>query len=170
MVFETEKIYPDPRYRGQEGATIVTNSAIFDVLIQMNGLTPSETAALKSGQLRYGVYVEEAVPFLLLDFPSAKFNVDASFNFHAVMASDRTAWLEAEANAVTLIGIEGKNYKVVSIRLCGFDLDFVAAFKSAAAQQLVAYSNTVDVNRKINNITARLSTEQMMSKTKMYKL
>jgi len=170
MLIENGKPYPDPRFRNNEGATIITNSALFDVLILIPGITGKEEKAFKTGTLRYGVFVQDDIPFLLLDFPDAGLTLDASYNFHKVDPQHQLEWLAAEGNAVHIVAAEQRTYHVKAQRFVGLDLAVPAAIKAAAARQLASHPNMQSVDMGIQKITARFTTEMMMKQAKMYRL
>ena len=167
MVIKVGEKYPDNRYKNaQDGAIIATNTGLFDVIVLMQGLTSNEIKALNTGKFRYGVYTIANVPIWVFDF--GDFTLDAPFNFHKVEESERHAWLETEANAVSIIGIERQNYKVVSLRFCGLDTELVKQFKEIAANQLRLYENSQAVEYATAQILGQYSTEKMIENTKMY--
>lgn len=170
MIIENGKPYPDPKFKGREGATILTNEAFFDVLILNPGITAKEEKAFKTGALRYGMFEKNDVPFLLLDFPDADLTLDAPFSIHKLFEEVQEKWVEAEGNACHIVGVEQRSYYVKSQRFVGFNLEFVSAFRTVAARQLRSHPNAQSVDLATQRILHSLTTADMMKAAKMYRL
>jgi hypothetical protein len=170
MVIKVGAPYPDARYKNTEGAVIANNEQNFDILIVMQGITEPERKAFAKGKMRYGIFTEGGIPFFLLSFPDAQFTCDAPMNFHKLHTENRAEWLQSDANAINVISIEKRNYNVLSIRFCGLEPSVIKEFKASAETQLARYTTKEDVDRAINIILNRFTTEQMIGKAKMYTL
>jgi hypothetical protein len=170
MIIENEKPFPDIRYRHNLGLTVIPDAASFMLLANIDQLRMAEIVALKRGKLRYGVYVNECIPFFLLDLPEVKMTLDASFNIFKFEPSAVGQWLAAEANAVQLVTVKYENFIVKGQRLMGLNLDCMKKIKEACAEQQIRYENKTQVHNMAVRIYNAISTDDMIKHSKMYML
>lgn len=97
-------------------------------------------------------------------------SVDACINFLQVFQDKADGWLNSESNLINLYLIDAKTNILRGIRLIGVQKDFANLVRDTCEAQDSAYSTHTEVQSIIDRITANVTTEQMMSKIKMYKL
>jgi len=61
----------------------------FDIYCWMTAPSSKEVQAWKRGWLRYGAFISNDVPFVLLYFPEVKTSLDVSINIHAEREKNR---------------------------------------------------------------------------------
>lgn len=170
MIIENEKPFPDLRYRNHLGLTVIPHGSSFMLLANIDGLIMAEIKALKRGKLRYGVYVNNNIPFFLLDFPEIKMTLDSSFNIFKFEQSFADEWIKGEANAVELITVKAETFTVKGQRLMGIDLECMKQIKEVCIEQQKTYSNQKEVDNMLVRICDAVSTDEMIKRSKMYTL
>lgn len=169
MILENGKPYPDARYRHNEGLTIVPTDTSFFLLAIISRLTDAEIAAWKEGAMRYGIFVSSGVPFFLLDFPSVKMTLDASFNALKLDPKNARRWVgDAEANLLHMVLVEHSNFIVRAQRAIGMRPEVPVALKAAAFAQIQSGDSKRAIDERINLIARTFTTADMIAAGKMY--
>lgn len=172
LTIETGKPYPDPRYRDHEGLVIVPTETSFFLLAIIPSLKPKEIAAWKSGTLRYGMFLSASgVPFILLDFPSIKMTLDASFNAAKLSSQHAATWLAADpGNLVHIVLVSAEDYVVRAQRAIGVQAEVPALLKDAALSHRTTGATATEIDERIRRIMSTFSTADMIQSGKMYSL
>jgi hypothetical protein len=170
MVIENEKPFPDLRYRNNIGLTVIPYGSSFMLLANIDQLIMAEIKALKRGKLKYGVYINNNIPFFLLDLPEIKMTLDSSFNIFKFEQTAVDNWLNNEANAVELITVKAETFIVKAQRLMGIELDCMKQIKEACIEQQKAYTSQKEVDSMIVRICNAVTTDDMIKRSKIYTL
>lgn len=123
-----------------EGPAPVLVGGSFDVFFFYGGLSPAEVRGFAAGALTCGVYVEDAIPVLVLDIEGFG-GLEVAFNIFAEPEDKRRAFFEAqptlgEANIVLCGHPDSTVLAVRTIRPGAF---LVSEIKKACLDQLALY-------------------------------
>ena len=136
----------------------------FDVICWANGLTSKERQAWRRGTLRYGVFVQETIPFFLLYFPDIKWSMDVSLNVLADKKRGRPyqQYLSGNGNAVNLYLIDAKTNTIKGMRMIGIEWQAAERIREACEKQLAEYPSAIAVDAALGKILRTKTTEEMM--------
>jgi hypothetical protein len=153
--------YPHPLPAG-EGLIIQTMpGGTIDIVAKLIQPSSREVTTFRQGTFRWGVFVEDAIPVVVVQFPDEKLELDGPYNFHKVVASSRAEWLQGAANAVTLFLVDEKNI-IRTMRLIGAEPAMMQVLRDAAAEQLTRYETATDVDYAINILQSKRSLSAML--------
>ncbi len=159
--YQVGQPFPDTRYNtGAEGGTVRFNESSFDVLIVLRGLSNEELNAFKSGNLRYGLFCKNSIPFLVVDVDS-QFNFEASFNIRKLEAAKLQPWLQSGAGLITFVLIEQRGFTIAALKAVSLPSDISKKLTTSLTEQLATYQTKDEVDRQITRIMNQYSTEQM---------
>jgi hypothetical protein len=165
--FEVGKEFPLKSYKNfSDFGLIEVNSSLFDFIIGMVKPTSKEKMTIRREPLRYGCYYENYVPFLIIDFRFQNINFDATINIFKIDQNSVEEWLNTEANSVNLFLIDTATNIIEGIRLIGLDMNFVKELKDNLRKQLLL-SNKEEVEKTIDDVYRKYSTQDLINKIKM---
>lgn len=167
--YEVGKPFPHEGYRGRDAVYAMVNEAFFDIVIVINKPTQSEKKTIKHEPMRYGAYIENSVPFVIIDFRFQDLNFDCSINFHKVSEKDRENWFKEKSNAMNIFLVDSTTYNLEAIRFVGVELDFASVLKDSLKEQ-IEFLTLADVENTISKIYQLYPTNELIKKTKMYNL
>lgn len=167
--YEVNQIFPFPHPApGAEISLSEISTAFFDVKSYLHEPTPDEIKDWRRGQLRYGFYFEDNIVFFLLKLET--FSLDVSINVLKIKTPEhREQWLNAEGKLINIFLIDTKSNILRGMRTLSIPMELADRVKDVLETQQ-DYGTAEAVEKKIIEITGRLTTEQMISKTKMFKL
>jgi hypothetical protein len=171
-VFSVGEPFPDERYKKvTDGCLARWNTSFFDALGFLPDLHPAEIKAWRNGTLQYGVFVEDHIPFFLIDFGN-NFSFDMSFNLMKVADEEaRLAWLDhSDANGINMILTEKKDFTIKAMRLIGIKLTVAQLIRNVLSVQINHYKSHEEVEAKIIQLTNKYSIRQMILKAQMHNL
>jgi hypothetical protein len=157
-------------YNRSDGMTPIIDGASLTFLAVLRGANESEIHAFRRGSLRYGLYAEESIPFILWEFRG--YEMDCHINMHKEPPDKRDAFLagEPEANAVQLYLVDGATDIVRGIRLVGTQPAFVQEIKQLCFDQLSAYASAAVVDAAAEKVLALNSIKDMLRRGRTWKL
>ena len=123
-----------------EGPAPVLVGGGFEVFCFYGELTPAEVRGFSSGGISCGVYVEEAIPVLVLDIEEFG-GLEVAFNIFAEPENKRRAFFEAapQAGSANLILCDHPGSVVRAVRTIRPGAMLLAEIKSACFDQLSLY-------------------------------
>ncbi len=125
-----------------EGPAPVLVGGGFEVFCFYAGLTPAEVRGFASGHIACGVYVEEAIPVLVLDIEGFG-GLEVAFNIFAEPENKRRAFFEAapQAGSANLILCDHPDSIVRAVRIIRPGAMLLGEIKNACFDQLSLYRN-----------------------------
>lgn len=168
--YEVNKPFPYPHPRpGMEITLSELNEAFFDVKAYLSDPTPDEIRDWRKGKLRYGLYFQDDIPFFILAFEN--WDLDININILKVKkGEDIDKWLNAEGNIINLYLIDARTNILKAMRTISVSLNCSEGIRDVLEMQSQNYDSVQEVDTKIYEIQNSLTTHQMRSKGKMYKL
>ena len=169
MLYKVGEPFPDDRFNSHpEGAVITFNEHSFDVIGLLDRPSTQEVKTWKTGKLYYGLFQQDDVPFLLLDFRyPIKFNLDAPVNAYKI--TEPIVWSFGEGNLVTLFLVDRRNYRLMAMRSIGIELTMAQSLRQVMRNQVENYPDQAVVDGKISLLLNRVPTEEMIANSSMHK-
>lgn len=151
-----------------EGPAPVLAGGGFDVFFFYGGLSGAEVRGFATGALTCGVYVEDAIPVLVLDIEGFG-GLEVAFNIFAEPEDKRRAFFEApptlgEANIVLCGHPESVVLAVRAIRPGPF---LVSEIKKACLDQLCLYRDITHCFRAMSRLYDQIDPEDMRGRVLM---
>jgi len=164
--------FPEEKYcpKNQDACRLMINDGLFDIVFSLNRLSQREIQIMRSGNLKYGVFVREEVPFFMVKLTLDEGEVmvyEFSLNAHAIKPEYRDEWLVDDANAISFFIIESSTGILQGMRMIGIDYEVAREMKRMAARQLIEYKDYKEVDAKINEIQNQYDPEDMLRLTKL---
>ena len=168
--YHVGQLYPDDNEaNGEEKVRTQTSTVFFDVLYY-SPPDPECIGAWKKSPLRYGLFVEENIPFFLIEFPDMKWRFYCSLNFHLVSENHTNLWLNSTYNIITLYLLHYKTNTILAMRTISIKPAIAERLRDILETQLASFTSANEVENRIQRIQSRFSTSQMIKKTNMFKL
>jgi len=133
----------------------------------LSEITNQELQTWKTGKFKYGLFIRESIPFLLIDFGDG-FNFDCSFNIYKVKQEYSSAWLESKANLVNLFLVDRNSYTTKAMRATGLQLAFMDELKAALTEQHKKYNSKDSVDVIIKQCEAKFTIDAMLKRSQLY--
>ena len=170
--FEVGQPLPLPLFNppGHEECRVSFNEAFIDIVYWVVGNDADAVRTLTNVKLEYGLYTSEDVVFFLVSFPTADWNFDVSLNIKKVQEDKVEDWLNSEANAINLYICDCNTNNLLGMRMIGIEMKAAEAIRDFLEKQNERYFNGVAVDLIINHLTQKLTTHDMIQRTKMYRL
>ena len=168
--YEVNKPFPlPPPMPGAEATLSDITTSFFDVKCYMSEPTPDEIQDWRKGNLRYGLFELDACPFFILAFET--WNLDISVNVLKIKKSeDIDTWLNTEGNVINLFLIDAGTNILKAMRMISVPRNVAEGLKDILEEQTHRYDNRDQVEKRIAEIQHTISTDNMISRTKMYKI
>ena len=140
----------------------------FEVFFFYGGLTPEEVQGFAEGALTCGVYVEQAVPVLVLDIEGFG-GLEVAFNIHAETEDKRRAFFESLPGLGTarLVLCDHPSSVVRAIRAIRPGSGLIAEIKKACFDQLTLYRDMAQCFAAMSRVYAAIGPEEMRELTIM---
>ena len=167
--YEVNQVYPFPHPQpGLEISLSEINTAFFDVKNYLHNPTPEEIKDWRRGNLKYGFYFENNIVFFLLQLETM--SLDVSINILKVKTEEqREAWLNEEGKVINIFLIDAATNILKGMRMFSIPMELAERLKDTLETQQ-NYEDVKIIDEKISEITNRLTTEDMISRTKMFRL
>ena len=151
-----------------EGLMPVINGPSFDIIALYSGLSTREVKDWQDGRLRYGVFVQEGIPFLLLDLGKV-WELDISLNMFGESRESRRAFFEGdpETTEVHLVLASYPSVVILAKRTVRLDPEDMRRIKEACLTQLSAYPSAQACRRVIDRISAAYDSTAMRKRAGM---
>ena len=145
-----------------EGPAPMLAGGGFDVFFFYGGLTPDETRSFVSGALSCGVYVEDAIPVLVLDIEGFG-GLEVAFNIHAEPEDKRRAFFESAPSlaAANIVLCDHPDPVVQAVRAIHPGPWIMADIKKACLDQLSLYQDLAHCFRAMARIYSSIGPEDM---------
>jgi len=171
QISSTGEAFPRPYTKADGLAAYFDQGALYFVITLANP-TPDEISGIRRGAARYGVYVSDAIPFIILDFKTAKTSFDCYINIlreEHFLARDAFLSEDPESCLLTVFLVDWKTGTLEGLRTVGADHDFIATIRSACLEQLARYSSEQEVTNHGQKVLGSFSTPDLSKKARMYK-
>jgi hypothetical protein len=165
--YEIGKPYPHGLPSREGFMILVREGGTFDLMAKMSQLRANEKDEFRKGSFQWGVYVEDAIPIVVIEFFNTKISFDAPFNIYKLFSTERERWLDGQGNAVTIF-LADERHILHSIRLVGAEPAMMQVLRDAAREQLTRYASSAEVERAQQAIMARSHTAAMLKNTQLY--
>lgn len=151
-----------------EGPAPMLAGGGFEVFFFYSGLTPEEVRGFGSGALTCGVYVQEAIPVLVLDIEGFG-GLEVAFNIHAEPEDKRRAFLESSPapGAAHLVLCDYPQSVVRAARAIRPGPRVMAEIKSACLDQLSLYRDMAHAFRAMGRLFDSIDPEEMRERVVM---
>jgi len=151
-----------------EGPAPMLAGGGFEVFFFHGGLTPSEVRGFASGALTCGVYVEDAIPILVLTIDGFG-GLEVAFNIHAEPEDKRRAFFESAPaqGAAHLVLCDYPESVVRAVRAIRPGPWLMAEIKKACLDQLCLYKDLAHCFRAMARIYDSIGPEDMRERVLM---
>lgn len=146
------------------------NKEFLDVIFYNTSKSKDYSKAWGQATLRYGLYVENNIPFLLVELPSEKKSYCLPVNVYEIGQNDRTNWLKETDTTMNVFLINATSNVIESMRTIAFNTSIAGELRKVCQAQLVHYKDSTTISQAINAIVGKLSATMMIAKAKMISL
>ncbi len=166
--YEVGKRFPHPEYLNRgEITTAIINSAFFDVVCVIGGISPNEKKDWSKGKLSVLLYEKEQIPFVVFAFDT--WNFDVSININKVQQNKIDDWLNASGNIINLYLVEASSGVLVAMRMISIPASMAEKIRDMCETQSELSAQHIDL--KIKSILELVTTQEMVTgSTLKYKL
>ena len=167
--YEVNTLFPFPHPSpGAEIAISELNTPFFDVKNYLHNPTTEEIKDWRRGNLKYGFYFENNIAFFLLLLETM--SLDVSINILKIKTDEqREVWLNTEGKVINIFLIDTETNILKAMRMFSIPMELAERLKDTLEAQQ-DYEDVKIVDAKIAEISNRLTTEDMITRTKMFKL
>jgi len=146
------------------------NREFLDVIFY--NLSKSKDYAKAWGQatLRYGLYVENNIPFVLVELAAEKKNYSLPVNVHEISQSERAKWIGETDATMNIFLINAANNMIESVRTITFNAAIAAELRKVCQAQLTQYKDATSVSQAAAAIASQKNAPTMITKAKMISL
>lgn len=156
---------------GQDHTRAEITPGFIDILCFMSDPASDEIHEFRKGKISYGVFVLDNIPFFIVDFDNGKWNVDASVNLlNMTSQEDQTGWLNGNGNLTTLFLVDVSTNILRAMRTISVTAATSDLIRDTLELQSEKYADKSQVELRIAQIQHTISTAQMISRCKMFKL
>lgn len=146
------------------------NKEFLDIVFYNTSKSKDYPKAWEKGSLRYGLYVENGIPFVLSELPQEKRAYAIAINMYEVAANSRTSWLQETEATMNAFLINAGNNMIEGMRTINFNSALAADLRKACQAQLTQYKDAAGVTAAVNTIVAKTNAATMIGKGKMISL
>ncbi|TAH18585.1 MAG: hypothetical protein EAZ08_11165 [Cytophagales bacterium] len=146
------------------------NREFLDVIFY--NLSKSKDYAKAWGQsaLRYGLYVENNIPFVLVELAAEKKSYSLPINAYEISQSERSKWLGETEATMNVFLINATNNMIESVRSITFNASIAAELRKTCQAQLTQYKDAASVSQATATIASQKNAPTMITKAKMISL
>lgn len=169
MNFRVGEKYPLP-YRPYENMTPVLDNATLSFVVVMMGMTRKKERALCNGELSFGLFAHEAIPFVICDFVGCA-TYDCCINIHFAPPGIRDAFLDRADHPAAMVQfhfIEGTSGILRGLRSIAAPGGFLAGIRQQCLAQLMRYATADAVLHEAALIMDRFSPRELMARAQTY--
>lgn len=139
--------------KGIEVCQAHTNQSFFDVLYYTNSRDREEITTWEKGCLRYGLYIEEALPFFASEFLASPINFVVSLNIFKMGNEEQVLkWFNDKSTDITLYLIDASTNMLLAKRLIVVAGELAHRIKECLVEQIEVYLDSNAVTRSILEI------------------
>ncbi|MCU0393525.1 MAG: hypothetical protein MUE81_20615 [Thermoflexibacter sp.] len=146
------------------------NKEFLDVAVYNTSKSKDYPKAWEKTTLRYGLYVESDVPFLLIELPQESKNYSLIVNGYDINQNDRNSWLKETGATMNIFLINASSNIIESMRTINVSASIASELRKAIQAQLVKYKDASAVSAAANLIASQKNTATMIAKGKMISL
>jgi hypothetical protein len=147
----------------REGVIPVIEGAGLGIYLFYSNLKKQEINSIQKGELFYGLFNGESIPFFVINIPGA-FDFIVSIDLSLEEPETRKKWF-TEGNVLSLILCDYPSLTVRALRMIGVDSLILGEFKTRCFDSI---NRGIDYNQAANEIQGRLSNRAMMEATEMH--
>jgi hypothetical protein len=155
---------------GYELSRISFTPGFFDVIYWIPGYQSDQMQSWEHAHLQYGVYEATYIPFCLFHFPAKGWYFDVSLNVYAMQEELLQKWLQQTDTGIHMLLCDCYSNVVLEKRTISIDPYIAAYIRERLKQQKRHYQNAYAVQKQIEHIMDKTTTEEMLKKTSMHKL
>lgn len=146
------------------------NREFLDVIFY--NLSKSKDYAKAWGQatLRYGLYVENNIPFVLVELAAEKKSYSLPVNMYEISQSDRSKWVGETDTTVNVYLINAANNMIEAMRSIAFNAAMAAELRKTCQAQLTQYKDAASVSQAATTIASQKNAPTMIANAKMISL
>jgi len=151
-----------------QGTMPVLNGPSFDVIAFYSDLSHREVRDWQEGRLRYGVFIQEGIPILLLDLGKT-WRLDIYLNIFREPSESRRPFFEGdpESTDVHLALASYPSVIVMAKRSIRIDPSHMMQIKEACFTQLSAYHSAEECSCVIDRIYARYDSKALRQRARL---
>jgi hypothetical protein len=166
--FEVGKRYPLP-FRQFDSMTPALDGASLTFTVSMGRPKEKEIMGFRRGQLDYGLYTYEGIPFILCNFKGCA-ELDSYINMRVEPKEKRDAFLfgEAEANLLQFYLVDNATGILRGTRVIGADTNFVPDIRATCVDQLSRYASSHEIIAVAQTLMSKYTIKDMMQRAKMF--
>jgi hypothetical protein len=161
----TDLIKSFPRMSAGMGYLVGFRDNTLVCVMREGALNDGEIEAIRTGQIKYGVFIRGYIPFILFGFSFGTFEFPV--NAYAVFA-DRGKLLEQYKGLVSFMVYDNNIPRLVAGRSVNLSKGVVRQLKSSLIRQLNQYRNEQSVNMYIIKIEDKYSAVQMTERSTIF--
>jgi len=157
--YEVGKRFPHEQYLGKGEITIaILNTAFFDVLCLLNGISADERKDWRKGKLKIYLYEQSDIPFICFAFEN--WNFDVNINIGKVTDEQIEEWLNSDANIINLFLVDAITGTLEAMRMISIPKTMSGRIRDICEEQSSRASAETD--RLIQATLAGISTTFMI--------
>ncbi len=140
------------KMKGMQNYMAQFHATFFDGLYYLKTPSPAQKAAWKTSPLAYGVYVENNIPFFLLEFPKEKWSFLTPLNAFSAAANDRQTWINGSDTVLNLFLLNADTNITENIRTLKTDAAIAKKIRETCKIQLTQFASQTAVETAISQI------------------
>ncbi len=145
------------------------NKEFLDIIFYNTSKSKDYPKAWEKANLRYGIYSERDIPFLLVDFPQEGKSYALPVNFYEISANERSDWLKGTETTMNLFLLNPNNI-IEAMRTLHANALIASELRKVGLHQLNTYKDINAVKEAISQVLAQKNTSTMIAKGKMVSL
>ena len=146
------------------------NKEFLDIVFYNTSKSKDYPKSWEKATLRYGLYVENNIPFILSELPQEKRTYAIAINMYDVAQASRSSWVQESEATMNIFLINATNNMIEGMRTITFNAALAADLRKACQAQLAQYKDAAGVSTAINAIVTKTNATAMIGKGKMISL
>jgi hypothetical protein len=163
--FEVGKKFPLP-YRQQDGMSPMLDDVTLAFIVSLSGVTKIEKQSFCKDPVKYGVWVEQSIPFILWNY--SKFQLDCYIDILVEPKEKRDVFLDGWGNLLQSYLVDPRTGILAGMRSIGAVDSFMSKIKNACTEQVYKYSSSAEIAAKAQDIQHNYSLAKMLQLAEMY--
>ena len=157
--YEVGKRFPHEKYLGTGEVTVaVLNTAFFDVVCVLGGITSDERKDWRKGKLAIYLYEQSNIPFICFAFEN--WNFDVSINIGKISEDQVDEWLNSESNLINLFLVDATTGNIEAMRMISIPQKLAERIRDICEKQ--TENSNSETERILNATLAGISTQFMI--------
>ncbi len=157
--YEVGKPFPHKNYLGKGEVTIaILNTAFFDVVCVLSGISPNERKDWRKGKLTVCLYEQASIPFICFVFEN--WNFDVNINIGKVQPDKIDEWLNSEGNIINLFLVDAITGKLEAMRMISIPQSMAERIRDICEQQ--SDCDLSEIDKTIQATLSGISTQFMI--------